>query len=82
MYAMEAQLNGLTDPVKQRDITTAHSKLFETWMVLTGTPKPGVRKVPRSNSRQATPFAAPVEPGTPQPVVNQPSLVLPDAQVG
>lgn len=56
-----------------RDLSAAHSRLFEVWCVLTGTPRPGVRRMGKSRS-SAAPLAAPVEP-TSQPIDNQPTLI-------
>ena len=42
-------------------LATAHQKLFDAWMVLTGTPRPGVRKTGRKERQTAMPTPQPVE---------------------
>lgn len=82
MRALEQQMDGLTNAVTFRDLSMAHARLFESWCVLTKTPKPGVLKVGRG-TRAPAPIAAfqePQSPQTPQPVVNASDLVAPQPQ--
>jgi hypothetical protein len=59
---IEEMLNDATDPDELATLTMAHSRLFSTWQVLTGTPNPGSRK---SNRREKP--AQPLQPiETPQ----------------
>jgi hypothetical protein len=53
-----------------RDVSAAHSRLFDVWCTLTGTPRPGVRKVSKPG-RSLAPIIAPTE-STAQAVESQP----------
>lgn len=66
MKEIEEQMDGMTNATTLQRLAVAHSKLFSAWQVLTGTPNPGARKVPRAG-RALPPTANPVEPvETPQ----------------
>lgn len=50
MGALEAKMTGCNDDVRLRNLSQAHDRLFNSWCTLTGTPRPGVRKVGKQRS--------------------------------
>jgi transposase-like protein len=70
MRAIEEQMEGMTNADSLAKLAMAHSKLFDAWCVLTGTPRPGVRKVAKPG-RSLAPIVAPTE-STAQAVESQP----------
>lgn len=75
LLKLEEQMEGMTNTASLRDITAAHSRLFEVWCTLTGTQKPGTRKASRGARR--TPQEGPTEPQTTPPVVVPADLANP-----
>jgi hypothetical protein len=63
-----ARIVQMMDKTKSADelqkLSAAHSRLFKTWQVLTGTPNPGSRKF--RGGRPAAPGAVPMESPRPQ----------------
>lgn len=77
MREIEEQMRGMTNADSLSKLAMAHSKLFDAWCVLTGTPRPGVRKVGKLG-RLVSPVTQPTEPTeatVSQPVANQPNLI-------
>jgi transposase-like protein len=62
--------DGTCNAATLRDISAAHSRLFDVWCTLTGTPRPGVRKTVKPG-RSLAPIVAPTE-STAQAVESQP----------
>jgi hypothetical protein len=63
---LEKLMDGQEDADTLQKLSAAHARLFDAWMVLTGTPRPGVRKTQRErNARHIAP--SPIsDPETPQ----------------
>jgi hypothetical protein len=69
--------DGTANAQTLRDLSAAHSRLFEVWCILTGTQKPGVRRAKSGRAQPPGP-AAPLEPQEaqkPQAIDNQPILI-------
>lgn len=62
--------DGTANAATLRDLSASHSRLFDVWCTLTGTPRPGVRKVAKPG-RSLAPIVAPTE-STAQAVESQP----------
>lgn len=57
---IEEMMDKTKDPDALSSLTMAHSRLFSSWQVLTGTPNPGSRKSRRSESQVSRPMIEPV----------------------
>jgi transposase-like protein len=62
--------DGTANAATLRDLSASHSRLFDVWCTLTGTPRPGVRKTVKPG-RSLAPIVAPTE-STAQAVESQP----------
>jgi hypothetical protein len=60
MESIDAQIDKARDPDDWHKLTTARSKLFEQWRILSGIPMPGSRKPAADKpQRQRSPFVDP-----------------------